>query len=89
MSYSTLKTVPADCRQLGDVTEAYANQTSDNFGCFHTANIAAMIGDPRQLLEPYDMTIPNSERRQIVYDKYIRGENTASTQPARQQVAVN
>lgn len=89
VSYRTLKTVPRDCRQLGDATDTYTNQPYDNFGCFHTANLAAMIGDPRQLLEPYDMTIPDSQRRQTVYDKYIQGENTASEQPARQQVAVD
>jgi len=89
VSYRTLKTVPRDCRQLGDTSDTYANQPYDNFGCFHTANLAAMIGDPRQLLEPYDMTIPDSQRRQTVYDKYINGENTASTQPDRQQIAVD
>jgi len=89
VSYRTLKTVPRDCRQLGDTTDTYSNQPYDNFGCFHTANLAAMIGDPRQLLEPYEMTIPDSQRRQTVYDKYIEGENTASTQPDRQQITVN
>ena len=89
VSYRTLKTVPADCRNFGDITDAYANQVSDSFGCFHSANLAAMIGDPRQLLEPYEMTIPDAQRRQTVYDKYIEGENTASTQPDRQQVDVN
>lgn len=89
VSYRTLKTVPQDCRQQGDVTDTFTNQPYDNFGCFHSANLAAMIGDPRQLLEPYDMTIPDSQRRQTVYDKYIKGENTASTQPDRQQVAVD
>jgi len=89
VSYRTLKTVPQDCRQLGDTVDTYTNQPYDNFGCFHAANLAAMIGDPRQLIEPYDMTIPDSQRRQTVYDKYIRGENPASTQPARQQIAVD
>ena len=88
VSYRTLKTVPQDCRQLGDLTDTYTNQPSDNFGCFHSANLAAMIGDPRQLIEPYDMTIPDSQRRQTVYDRYIAGENTASTQPDRQQITV-
>ena len=89
VSYRTLKTIPQDCRQLGDMTDTYTNQPTDNFGCFHTANLAAMIGDPRQLIEPYDMTIPDSQRRQTVYDKYIKGDNTASELPARQQVAVD
>ena len=88
VSYRTLKTVPQDCRQQGDLTNTYANQPYDNFGCFHAANLAAMIGDPRQLIEPYDMTIPDSQRRQTVYDKYIQGENPASTQPDRQQTSV-
>lgn len=89
VSYRRLKTVPRDCRQLGDAIDTYTNQPYDSFGCFHSANLAAMIGDPRQLLEPYDMTIPDSQRRQTVYDKYIKGENPASTQPERQQVAVD
>jgi len=89
VSYRTLKTVPRDCRQLGDMTDTYSGQPYDNFGCSYSANLAAMIGDPRQLLEPYDMTIPDSQRRQTVYDKYIKGENPASTLPDRQQVAVD
>jgi len=88
VSYRTLKTVPQDCRQQGDTTDTFANQPYSNFGCFHSANLAAMIGNPRQLLEPYDMTIPDSQRRQVIYDKYIQGENPASTQPDRQQVSV-
>jgi len=87
VSYRRLRTIPQDCRHLGDATHTYTNQPYDNFGCFHAANLAAMIGDPRQLLEPYDMTIPDSQRRQTVYDKYINGETTASQLPERQQVS--
>ena len=47
-----------------------------------------MIGDPRQLLDPYELTAPDSQRRQTVYDRYIEGENTASTQPDRQEISV-
>ena len=88
VSYRTLKTVPRDCRQLGDASDTYTNQPYDSFGCSHAANLAAMIDDPRQLLEPYELTIPDSQRRQTVYDRYIQGENTASTQPARQEITV-
>lgn len=88
VSYRTLKAIPQDCRHQGNLADTYANQTHDSFGCFQAANLAAMIGDPRQLIEPYDMTIPDSQRRQTVYDRYIAGENPASSQPARQQVSV-
>ena len=87
VSYRTLKTIPQDCRQSGNTALSYANQPYDSFGCFNSANLAAMIDDPRQLLAPYDMTAPDSQRRQAVYDKYIEGENTASTQPARQEIS--
>jgi len=88
ISYRTLRTVPQDCRTMGDLSDTYANQASDSFGCFHTANLAAMIGDPRQLIAPYEMGVPDSQRRQTVYDRYIQGENPASTQPARQEISV-
>ena len=65
----------------------YANQSYSQFGCSHTANLAAMIQDPRQLIQPYELTAPDSQRRQTIYDKYIEGENPASVQPDRQDVA--
>jgi len=89
VSYRTLKTIPQDCRNIGDLTNTYNNQPNPNFGCFQTANLAAMIGDPRQLIQPYEMTVPDSQRRQTIYDKYIRGENPASALPDRQVVNVD
>jgi len=88
VSYRTLKTIPQDCRNIGDLTNTYNNQPNPNFGCFQTANLAAMIGDPRQLIQPYDMTVSDTQRRQTVYDKYIQGENTASDHPDRQEITV-
>ena len=73
---------------MGDLSYAYTNQPYSNFGCFQSANLAAMIQDPRQLLQPYDMTVPDSQRRQTIYDKYIKGENPASDLPARQDITV-
>lgn len=88
VSYRTLKTVPQDCRKMGDLAYSYTNQPYSSFGCFHSANLAAMIQDPRQLIQPYDMTVPDSQRRQTIYDKYIKGENPASEHPDRQDITV-
>ena len=88
VSYRTLKTVPQDCRKMGDLAYTYTNQPDSSFGCFHSANLAAMIQDPRQLIQPYDMTVPDSQRRQTIYDKYIKGENPASEHPDRQDITV-
>ena len=89
VSYRTLKAVPQDCRTLGNLTYTHTNQPYDGFGCAQTANLAAMIDDPRQLLEPYTMGAPDSQRRQTIYDKYIEGENPASDHPDRQEVAAD
>jgi type IV pilus biogenesis protein CpaD/CtpE len=43
-----------------------------------------MITDPRQLIEPYTMQAPNAQRRQVVYDRYINGQSTASERPEGQ-----
>ena len=86
LSYRRLATVPQDCRYMGDLSSTYNNQAHPGFGCAYSANLAAMISDPRQLLDPYPMTSPDMQRRSVVYEKYIEGENPASQQPARQEV---
>jgi len=86
VSYRTLRAIPADCRAMDDLTRTYTNQPRPNFGCFQSANLAAMITDPRQLLEPYEYGTPNAQRRQLVYDKYIAGEATAAAQNPLQAV---
>lgn len=84
VSYRTLKAVPADCRFMDDLTLTYNNQPTQSFGCSGNANLAAMVADPRQFLEPYPASAPNSQRRTVVYDKYIKGESTASERPPEQ-----
>lgn len=86
VSYRTLKAIPQDCRQMGNMASTYANQPHSSFGCFQSANLAAMVSDPRQLLEPYAVGTPNSQRRQVVYDKYIQGEATSAQVNPRQEV---
>jgi pilus assembly protein CpaD len=84
VSYRTLKAIPQNCRFKGDLSRSYNNQPYQSFGCFQSANLAAMVADPRQFLEPYDTTTPNSQRRTVVYDKYIQGEPTAAERSPRQ-----
>ncbi len=86
VSYRTLRAIPQDCRQLGSLTNTYANQPHSSFGCFQSANLAAMVSDPRQLLEPYATGQPNAQRRQVIYDKYIQGEPTSATVNPDQRV---
>lgn len=78
VSYRTLRAIPQDCREMDSFTNTYSNQPHSTFGCFQSANLAAMVTDPRQLLEPYASGQPNAQRRQVIYDKYIQGETTAA-----------
>ena len=89
VSYRTLRAIPQDCREMGSLTNTYSNQPHGNFGCFQAANLAVMISDPRQLLEPYAPGQPNAQRRQAIYDKYIQGEPTAAQVSPNQQVGAS
>lgn len=84
VSYRRLKTIANNCRQLSDLMSTDNNMASPQWGCSHNANLAAMVQNPRQLLEPYAMGPSNAERRLQVHDKYIAGELTASEFPERQ-----
>ena len=85
VSYRRLKVVPKDCRGMENLMETHANRPMRSFGCAYHANLGAMIQDPRQLLEPYAMGLPNAERRRTIYDKYIAGEITAAATPESQE----
>ena len=85
VSYRVLKAIPANCRNETSVTDSFSNQAMPGFGCFQAANLAAMISDPRQLLEPYTFGSPDALRRQVIYDKFIQGEQTSARFPTRQR----
>jgi len=89
VSYRHLKTLPRDCAFLGDITMTGSNQPDASFGCTDSANLAAMIQDPRQLIEPLPYAPPDTQRRLGVYDSYVDGEDPSSQFPARQSVSVD
>lgn len=49
-----------------------------NFGCSQQQNLAAMVEDPADLLQPRAETAASSMRRTTVLDKYRKGESTAT-----------
>lgn len=86
VSYRKLTTLVPDCRVSTNLTYTHLNEPSSDWGCAHAANIAAMVADPNQFLEPYPLGEPDAMRRMDVYDKYITGEDTSATRPANQNV---
>jgi pilus assembly protein CpaD len=61
-----------------NIAHSWKNDVQPNFGCAVTANIAAQMADPGDLMGPRRMTPQDAARRQDVLDKYRRGEVTSS-----------
>lgn len=89
VSYKSLKTMPRTCDSMGSLLWTGSNQATASYGCSQSANLAAMIQDPRQLIEPLPYGVPSAQRRMQVYDKYIEGEATSSEFPSRQVLTVD
>jgi pilus assembly protein CpaD len=66
------------CGGWENITGTRNNKAYENFGCAVTANIAAQVANPEDLLGPRPETPIDSGRRATVLDKYRKGEVTAS-----------
>lgn len=49
-----------------------------NMGCANQKNFAAMVANPADLIGPRSTTARSGERRDVVWEKYQKGETTAS-----------
>lgn len=90
LSYSRYVATPSACGIWdGERDRNYRNMRTPNFGCAAQNNLAAMIGDPHDLVEPAAMTAPDSQTRIRGVTKYRKGEDTGSKDNSalKQQVA--
>lgn len=55
-----------------------ANAGYANFGCAVSANLAAQIADPRDIVSPRATQPGSAARRAVVFDKYRLGEQTSA-----------
>lgn len=62
----------------GPSAPSATNARGDNLGCASRNNLAAMIANPRDLVEPQPLSPPSVRRRGLVLDAYAKGESTAS-----------
>lgn len=81
--------IPKCGTEWTSVTHSFANKPSPNFGCSVTANAAAQIADPGDLMGPRTMTPQDATRRQEVLDKYRKGEITSSAKDDNASGAVS
>lgn len=59
-----------------DWSDTADNQSPPNFGCSTQHNLAAMVADPRDLIEPRQMDASDATRRTTVTGHYEKGEVT-------------
>jgi pilus assembly protein CpaD len=66
---------------LGPTLDTQYNQNAPfwNLGCATQKNLAAMVVNPADLVQPRGDAPIYAERRKTVLDKYRQGENTATS----------
>jgi pilus assembly protein CpaD len=72
-----------------DFTKSGDNLANNNFGCANTANIAAMIANPGDLLAPRPVDPPDAGRRETVIGKYRQGVVTSTPKDTQATGAVS
>jgi pilus assembly protein CpaD len=70
--------IPKCGEKWTSITRTFKNDVQPNFGCAVSANMAAQIADPADLMGPREMTPQDATRRQYVLDKYRKGEVTSA-----------
>ncbi len=59
----------------------YDNKPYYNFGCAFQRNMAAMVDNPSDLVQPRPETPPYEERRNAAFEKYRKGAATTTVYP--------
>lgn len=79
LSYTRYVATPSACGVWeGMKARDYANLRSPNFGCATQNNIAAMVADPRDLMQPADETPADAMARIRGVKAYREGAKTSS-----------
>jgi pilus assembly protein CpaD len=67
-----------------NLTATRNNVVQSNFGCAVSANMAAQIAHPADIVRPHGEDAPNAERRMTVMGRYVAGKVTsADDDPAK------
>ncbi|WP_029581645.1 CpaD family pilus assembly protein [Bradyrhizobium sp. URHD0069] len=67
----------------------FENKSYYNFGCANQRNLAAMVDNPSDLVQPRSETPAYTARRTAAFEKYRKGESTATTYPEVDQAKLS
>ena len=86
LNYPKISAVAGPCglwpKDLGpsiDNKSWFDNKSYYNFGCANQRNLASMVDNPSDLVQPRPETPPYWPRRNAAFEKYKRGTSTATT----------
>jgi pilus assembly protein CpaD len=65
------------------------NKPSYNHGCAYQRNMAAMVENPADLVQPRGETPAYTPRRSIAFDKYRKGTTTTTTYPEAERAKLS
>jgi pilus assembly protein CpaD len=75
--------VPPDCPDWSEnIARDPQNMPFTNMGCATQRNLAVAVANPRDLIDPRGETPRASERRDVVWSKYVNGQPTISKRDA-------
>lgn len=79
LTYERIKAVTQSCGNWDrNLTENTDNVPYSNFGCSSQQNLAAMVANPMDLVQPRAIDPASAARRNTIYKAYVKGEETAS-----------
>src|SRR5580698_4475215 len=88
LSYPKISAVAGPCGLWPDETGPsiknktyFENKQYYNFGCAYQRNMAAMIDNPSDLVQPQSETPPYTTRRSEAFEKYRKGNVTTTNYP--------
>jgi pilus assembly protein CpaD len=67
----------------------FENRSYYNFGCANQHNLAAMVDNPSDLVQPRPETPPYTARRSALFEKYRKGTPTAITYPEAERAKLS
>lgn len=71
-----------------NLAEQRDNGNYPNFGCATQRNLAVQVANPADLLGPRTESDRPGERRDVVWDKYVKGETTGAKKSEDEKVKV-
>jgi len=67
----------------------FENKSYFNFGCAYQRNMAAMVDNPSDLVQPRPETPPYTARRTTAYEKYRKGTATTTIYPEAEKAKLS